>query len=291
VTISQEGLRLSDYCVGIFEELPSRKSVKKAISKGRILVNGHPGQTGTWVTKGMFLQLQDHLEKERPVFRLDLKIIYEDEYMAVLIKPPGIPVSGNQFRTVNNALPGVLSPSREADRLSYPRAVHRLDSPTSGILLVAKTGRANIALGQQFAGGTIQKTYQAIVCGFPKEHGFIDEPIQGKAASTSYRVLQRERSLKNDFLSLLELSPKTGRTHQLRIHLSNLGHPIMGDALYGESGKIYKGKGLFLAATGIEFQHPIHKKPMFFESKAPSKFELLLSREAQMWTRFQQSQK
>lgn len=278
--------RLSDYCCGIFAALPSRKSVKKAIRAGRLLLNGKQGNTGDWVKPGMQIDLLAP-EKTRPDYELRLEVIHEDQHIALINKPAGIPVSGNQFRTIANTLPFNLKPSSAPDALAAPFPVHRLDSPTSGLLLIAKTGSAHQHLGQAFEQNKIKKIYQAIVTGKPPESGTIELPIEGKPAYTRYELLQSVPSLKNEQLSLLRLFPSTGRTHQIRIHLAQIGHPIMGDKLYGEPGKIYQGKGLFLCATGLQFSHPKSAELLPFVINPPNKFPLLLQREQRMWERYQ----
>lgn len=275
-------IRLSDYG-GVFVKYPSRKGMKKAIKRGEIFVNSRLGQTATWIQAGDRLECIDLALPPPEAYRLDLEVIYEDEHLALINKPSGLVVSGNQFRTLENALLHNLTPSNLPDALRAFRAVHRLDAPTSGLLLVAKTASARIELGRQFEAKSIQKCYQAIVIGVTAENGEIDMPIEQKSAHTRYERVQRVRSLRNEWLSLLNLYPTTGRTHQLRIHLSKVGHPIMGDKLYGTAGEIIKHKGLFLAATALQFQHPESQKIMHFGIAAPPKFKSLLKREARRW--------
>ncbi len=278
--------RLSDYG-GIFLKYPSRKGMKKAIKRGEIYVNGALGQTGTWISTGDRIECMD-LELPPPeAYHLTLDIVYEDAYLAVIHKPSGINVSGNQFRTIENALLHNLTPSKEADALRGFRAVHRLDNPTSGLLLVAKTSRARIHLGQQFEAKSIQKRYQAVVIGKTPEAGNIATPIKDKTAYTRYERAEVVPSLRNTWLSLLHLYPSTGRTHQLRIHLASLGFPILGDKLYGTAGEILKKKGLFLAAVELGFEHPIRGERMTFELDTPYKFRALLAREERRWQRWQ----
>lgn len=282
-----EKQRLSDYCCGVFTALPSRKGVKKAIKAGRILLNGHPGQTGDWVLPGQTIQV---LADNRPLPRIyerELPVCFENDYFAVINKPAGVPVSGNQFKTIANMLAFNLETSPLIDALAKPYPLHRLDAPTSGLLLVAKTASAQLKLGALFANRQIQKTYQAIVCGQTQDQGQIDTMVDGKAAISHYQQIQNGPSIKNGTLSWLSLRPETGRTHQLRIHLASIGHPIMGDQLYGEKGMVYRGKGLFLCATGLSFTDPWTDQPFQLEIPAPAKFEKLMVREARMWERFQ----
>ncbi|MEM6317104.1 MAG: RluA family pseudouridine synthase [Bacteroidota bacterium] len=272
--------RLSDYAVGIFPQIPSRKGIKKAIKRGEIHCNGIVGQTGTWVKGGDQLTLVELDEKPRKIYQLALDIVYEDDELAVILKPAGLLVSGNQFHTVQNALPFNLQPSESVDAYQLPKPIHRLDHATSGLLLVAKTRSAHQHLAQQFKEKTIQKKYQAIVVGQPKKpEGAINEPIDGKEAHTFYKVVKTVPSLKVKHLSLMNLFPQTGRTHQLRIHLADLGHPILGDTLYHGDAPLLKGKGLFLCAVALTFIHPKTGKEVRYEIDAPAKFEYRLAQE------------
>lgn len=275
----EKSQRLSDYLCGVFVQLPSRKSVKTAIKKGAIYVDGKKGHTGDWVKSHQEIHLVDLDTAPKKVLKMPMEVLYEDAYLAVVFKPAGIPVSGNQFRTVENALLYNIQPSTEPDALKQPRAAHRLDAPTSGLLLIAKTKQARINLGAQFEAKTIQKRYQAIVIGAPPGQGEISFPVEGKKALSTYECVQRVDSLRSGQLSLLNLYPKTGRTHQLRIHLSKLGFPILGDALYGMEGLVLKHKGLFLTAIELNFKHPILDKEQHIVLPTPYKYEALLKRE------------
>jgi RluA family pseudouridine synthase len=281
--------RLSDYLCGVFVQLPSRKSVKTAIKKGAVYVNGEKGHTGDWVKSHQEIQLIDLDKAPSKILKMPMDVLYEDTYMAVIFKPAGIPVSGNQFKTVENALLYNIQPSTEPDGLKQPRVAHRLDAPTSGLLLIAKTKGARINLGAQFEAKTIQKRYQAIVIGVPPKKGEINFPIEGKASLSTYECLQTVDSLRSSQLSLLNLYPKTGRTHQLRIHLSTLGFPILGDAMYGTEGLILKHKGLFLTAVELNFKHPISGKEQAIVLPTPYKYEALLKREQRRFDKYQNS--
>jgi 23S rRNA pseudouridine1911/1915/1917 synthase len=279
--------RLSEYARKIFPNIPSRKGIKKAILRNEILLNGKPVETGRWVQPGDQIDWVD-LELRIPkILPLNLDVIFEDEYLAVINKPAGIIVSGNQFRTIENALLYNISKSTENDGLRKPRAVHRLDSSTSGLLLVAKTAYAHLKMSQQFEEKTILKKYQAIVIGDIKKVGVLEKPIDGKDAITYFEKIKVVPSLKNKWLSLIDLFPQTGRTHQLRIHLSSLGFPILGDALYGKEGMILKHKGLFLCAVELIFSHPKTNEKMKVEINVPQKYETLLRREERRWQKYQ----
>ena len=284
VPANSNRVRLSDYGMGIFPQIPSRKGFKKAIKNGRIYVNGTKGETGTWIETGQKIELIELDKKPPKIYQLDLAVIYEDEQIAVIHKPAGIVVSGNQFHTIQNALLYNLRVSSAVDAFQLPRPVHRLDHATSGLLLIAKTTSSNIHLSQQFEKKTIQKRYQAIVIGqLATPKGLIITKIEGKEASTKYEVIETVPSLKTKYLSLLNLYPLTGRTHQLRIHLANLGHSILGDKLYHQDAPLLKGKGLFLAAVELTFEHPVNRQTMNFMLDAPEKFTYRLGQEERRW--------
>ena len=157
--------RLSDYACGIFPLIPSRKGIKKAILRHEILLNNKIAKTGDWVESGQTIAWVDLEKKPSKVFQLKLEVVYEDEHFAIINKPAGVVVSGNQFRTIENALLFNLKKSNELDALGKMRAVHRLDGPTSGLLMIAKTASAHLHFSQLFEKKKIQKKYQAIVIG------------------------------------------------------------------------------------------------------------------------------
>lgn len=282
-----EKIRLSDYACGIFAQLVSRKSVKKAIKSGALQVNGKIESTAYWVQEQDQIQLfEQALTPPRPL-ALSLEVLWEDEDLAVVYKPAGIVVSGNQYRTITNALSHNLQKSKREDALAWPRPVHRLDQGTSGPLLVAKTAVAHVRLGQLFQEKRINKKYRAVCIGKLPAEGIIDSPIDGKPSCSLFHTLRTVDSIKNEYLTLVELEPQTGRTHQLRIHLADLGYPILGDELYGRPGLILKGKGLFLAAISLEFSHPRTGKACQVEISQPIKFDKRLDREQKMWEKKQ----
>ena len=272
-------LRLSDYCANIFQQIPSRKGMKKAIDRGEVRLNGETAGTGRFIKTGDLIELMD-LQKTPPKpYELKIPVVFEDDFLAVMNKPAGLVTSGNQFKTLQNCLLANLQASTAVDALKFPQVVHRLDAPTSGLVLVAKTAKSRIALSKIFENREIKKTYQAVVIGQPDVKGKIDIPVDEKEAFTSYKTTQTVPSLRNTHLSLLNLNPKTGRTHQLRKHLAAIGHPIFGDKLYGTEGEIYKGKGLFLSAVQLEFSHPVTGAEMLISIETPHKFSSLLLRE------------
>ena len=282
-------VRLSDYGKGIFSLLPSRKGFKKAILKGHILVDGQAASTSHWVKPGQRIDLKSSSDRSIKVLEKVVPVVFEDEHLAIINKPGGLVVSGNSFQTLVNALPFNLSDSKEADRLPVFFPVHRLDAATCGLIIIAKTRRAQIALGDMFRLKQIDKYYKAVVHGQPNpESGEIDLPVDGKMSLSSYELNKSYPSQRFGSLSMVTLSPKTGRTHQLRKHMQALGHPILGDKLYGEEGKVLHAKGLFLCAFRLIFDHPLSGEGLDISINPPNKFDYYLSREAK---RFERQQK
>ncbi len=279
-------IRLQEYAGAIFEKLQTRSAVKKAIAKNTILINGEIATTGNWIQAGQLIELITLESSPKTIFQLQIDVIFEDEDMAIINKPAGFPTNGNYYKTIENALPFNLKTTTKKDALNFPKPVHRLDNPTSGILLIAKTKSAQINLHQQFEQKTIQKTYHAVVVGKPLESGIIDSNIKDQKALTSFQTVKTTPAIQNGYLSVVKLHPKTGRTHQLRIHLSNLGFPIVGDKIYAPKN-VMMHKGLFLCATKIEFVHPITNKKMEVEINIPNKFNTYLKREHRRFLKYQ----
>ena len=279
-----ERIRLLEYVLKSISTVLSRNSAKKSIKEGLLLLDGLKPETGWYVNPGQIISIYGNDDRPlKKVFNLPLNILFEDDYLAVIYKPAGFGVSGNYFRTIENALPFNLKPSPLSDKLERPRAAHRLDNQTSGLLIVAKTQKSRIELGNQFGQKQVSKVYQAIVIGNLPAAGIIKTPIDGKEAVTEFKKIQVANSNRYKHLSLVELKPLTGRTHQLRIHLSGLEHPILGDKLYAGSHLFFKGKGLFLSAVKLDFIHPIVGNPMHFETGTPAKFLSLLKREQALY--------
>lgn len=265
--------RLSDYLIGIFPMVASRKGVKKGIKKGYFLVNDLPGVSGQWLQGGERIKLvlpTTPAPEKLPV--IPLPVHYEDEHLAVVEKPAGLLVSGNKWMTLTNALPAHLTISTERDGLSAPQPAHRLDYPTSGLLLIGKTASTLTRLGAYFADQKIKKTYLAVVIGNLPPSGTIDQEIEGKAAQSDFLRLTRVASPRFGYLNLVQLTPATGRRHQLRIHMASQGNPILGDHTYGTEGLILKGKGLYLHAYRLVFDHPATAVEMDIQSALPKKF-------------------
>ncbi len=271
-------IRIQEYAGTVFKKLQSRSAVKKCIAKKGLYINGMPAQTSDWIKEGQLIELVATENQLKKVFQLQLEIIFEDEHLALINKPAGFPTNGNYFKTIENALPFNLKKTSQKDALNYPTPVHRLDNPTSGILIIAKTKSAQIHLHQQFENKSIQKTYHAVVAGKISGFGLINTTINNQEALTEFKTIKQIKAIQNGHLSLVQLFPKTGRTHQLRIHLSELGYPIVGDKLYATKN-IMMHKGLFLAATKIIFTHPVSLQEKHFSTPIPNKFYNYLTRE------------
>lgn len=260
--------RLSDYAVGKFESLPSRKSVKKAIKNGILKVDGEISNTGHWVKEGEVLTVHG-LPYRHKIYEREIEVLFEDDHLAAVQKPADLPTSGNSFRTLRNALPFNLSKSPRPDALIGFEPVHRLDRQTGGILLIAKTRTAARKLGEQFQNKSVEKKYAAIVHGNLEREMKLSTPIDGATAESIVRPIQFIDQNRFGSLTRLELVPITGRTNQLRIHLSEIGHPILGDEKFGGQRS---GRGLLLFAFGLSFPHPISGESMIFEVPLPKKF-------------------
>ena len=270
--------RLTDYAAKVFPILGSRTAVKKAIAAGTLLLNDALTEEGALVKKGDVLILKIRAAK-KPKIAINVPIIFEDDYLIVVNKPAGIAVNGNRNKTVENALIGVVKKGKVADALTKPVAVHRIDVPTKGLVLLAKTKSALIQLSKAFQQNQVKKTYWAVVHGQPKPKGRINQALQGKSAITDYETIKVVSSRIFKQLALVKLAPITGRTHQLRIHLKDIGHLIVGDKQYAGHTKTILGKGLFLAACQLIFTHPITNETMDIGIEPPSRFQKLLERE------------
>lgn len=277
-----EKIRVYDYCLGIFQELPSRKSLKKALDKGLIYSNGKQVGTGFYLEGGEHLQLFEKFKASTP-YKIDLPVVFEDEHLAIIHKPGGLLTSGNAFETAVNVLSHNLIASQEKDKLQIPHPVHRLDKATSGLLIIAKSKRAQIELGKQFQSNEVRKTYHAVVLGKIDKELIINSDVDSKSAYTKVTPIESSPSIKSDYLTLVKLEPKTGRKHQLRVHLSSQGHAILGDPIYSPEGLYLPKKGLFLCATKIVFKHPVFNEVISGEIEIPKKFRKRMKNHENMW--------
>ncbi|MCD8417395.1 RluA family pseudouridine synthase [Tenacibaculum finnmarkense genomovar finnmarkense] len=253
VPLLENPIRLQEYGVGIFKTIPTKSGIKKALKKNLIFVDKKIATSALFITGNEKIELykigEDTTFKH---FDFPLEIIFEDALLQNIKK----------------------SPLEDAVR---PRPVHRLDYPTSGLLLVGKTSSSIIALNKLFEDKEIQKTYHAVTIGKIENNGIIDFPIDDKKAETSYKLIKSVISERFKMLNLVELTPKTGRKHQLRKHLLAINSPILGDKEHFLDGFVLNGKGLYLHASSLQFEHPFTKKELFITKELPKKFKKIIS--------------
>jgi len=274
---------IADYAGNAFAILGSKTAARKAISNGTLFLNNKLAKETDLVRNGDFLELK--LAKAKKIKKIkgtiDIEIVYEDDYLIIVNKPGGIAVNGNRNKTVENAVAAIAKKSKEVDALAHPTAAHRIDVPTKGLVLLAKTKTALVKINKAFQNNEVKKTYLAVVHGKTIPNGSINAPIQGKTSTTDFATVKTVRSRMFKNLSLVKLFPITGRTHQLRIHMNDEGHLIVGDKEYAQRQKTILGKGLFLCACRLVFKHPISGKNLDIRIDPPPRFVKLLEREAE----------
>ena len=266
-------IRLQDYGVGIFNLVFTKSALKKALKKQYITVNGIVATSATFISGGETISLSIPENREpRTKLILKLNVLFEDDYLAIIHKPGGILVSGNSFKTIANGLIQNLKPSNLLDRTT-PQPVHRLDYPTTGLLLIGKTNSSIRALNKLFEDKKIKKSYYATTIGVMQSKGEITTAIDGKPSQSLYKVKASVASERFGSLNLVKLKPKTGRKHQLRKHLLSIGNPILGDKDYNIENLILNGKGLYLHAYSLKFTHPFTQEKLKIKDDLPEKFK------------------
>ena len=269
----ENSIRFQEYAVGIFKIIPTKSGIKKAIKRKLIFINGNLASTSKYISGNEKIELfqpEDTATFKR--LELDIEVLFEDDYLAIVFKPSGILVSGNKFVTIANGLSKNLIKSTQYDAVK-PQPVHRLDYPTSGVLLVGKTRSSINTLSKIFKNKEIKKTYFAITIGKMDAKGILNFNIDTKNATTEYEVLKSEPSKRFEYLNLVKLNPKTGRKHQLRKHLHAISNPILGDKDYFLKDSILNGKGMYLHAYSLDFRHPITKEKIIVCKELPKKFK------------------
>ena len=268
-----KSIRLQDYGVGIFNLVFTKSALKKALKKQYITVNGIVATSATFISGGETISLSiPENRKPRTKLILKLNVLFEDDYLAIIHKPGGILVSGNSFKTIANGLIQNLKPSNLLDRTT-PQPVHRLDYPTTGLLLIGKTNSSIRALNKLFEDKKIKKSYYATTIGVMQSKGEITTAIDGKPSQSLYKVKASVASERFGSLNLVKLKPKTGRKHQLRKHLLSIGNPILGDKDYNIENLILNGKGLYLHAYSLKFTHPFTQEKLKIKDDLPEKFK------------------
>lgn len=292
IVVDLDNVRLDAYIAKKREDL-SRVMVQKLIENGNVLVDGKKRKISYKVQVGEVIELDIPEAKETGIKAEDipLDIVYEDEDIIVVNKPKGMvvhPANGNPDGTLVNAImahcEGSLSGIGGEIR---PGIVHRLDKDTSGLLIVAKNDKAHINMSEQIKNREVKKIYIALVRGVvPENEATINMPIgrstkdrkkmavrkDGKEAITHFKVLKRYANY-----TLLEVKIDTGRTHQIRVHMAEIGHPVVGDMVYSNGKNEFGVQGQMLHAKSLDFKHPITGKQMHLEAEVPEGFVFVLN--------------
>lgn len=293
------GLRLDVFLARHLENL-TRSQIQLLNRAGGIRIQGRQNKAGYKIRGGETIEVDLRAIQPAPLEakQIPLQIYFEDENLAVIEKPAGVvvhPGSGTKSGTIVHALLYHFQNLSDMGGAGRPGIVHRLDKWTSGLMIVAKNNVVHARLSKAFQDRQIQKTYLALVHGKPpRAKGTIELSIarhrtirtrmaaqraRGRTAYTEYRVLDQFRGF-----SLLELKIKTGRTHQIRVHLSAIGHSVVGDDVYGErSNKAFAKKygelgRYFLHSAELHFTHPMTGAPLEFHSPLPAELQKLLER-------------
>ena len=274
--------RMDYWAARVFAEIPSASQARKLRKKGLLQKNGEACPLPVTIAPGDTLTLFPR-KVTRKVYPHTVPVVYEDNFMAVVVKDPGLPTSGNYHRTLVNCLPHNLRPSTAADALPWPHTVHRLDNRTGGLVAVAKTATANMNLGRIFQHRDVQKRYQAIVLGRLEGMGRVTVDVQDKPAASRFAACIHTPSTRFGWLTTVRLWPETGRTHQLRQHMAHLGHPILGDDLYTGERPNLQRKGLHLWALSLRLAHPITGEPLHISIDEPPKFDTRRAWELRRW--------
>ena len=290
--VDKENVRIDSYLAS--KQNISRVTIQRLLENGKIKVNGKNVKASYKVQLNDFIEI----EKEKPIEinikpqDIPVEILYEDNDILVVNKPKGMvvhPGNGNIDGTLVNAIMAICKDSLSGIGGEIrPGIVHRLDKDTSGAIIIAKNDVAHIKLSEMLKNHEIEKTYIAIVRGIVKENeATINMPIarsnndrkkmavmkNGKQAITHFKVLKR--SAPND-CTLLEIKIETGRTHQIRVHLSYIGHPIIGDEVYSNGKNKWGVKGQCLHAKSLKFRHPITDKEMNIQAESPDYFKKII---------------
>ncbi len=290
---AEAGKRIDAYLSNKNEDT-SRVTIQRLIDEEKVLVNGKKTKPSYKVQENDEITQEEEKPQEINLKAQDIpvEIIYEDKDIIVVNKPKGLvvhPANGNPDGTLVNAIMAICKDSLSGIGGEIrPGIVHRLDKDTSGILVVAKNDKAHINMSEQIKEHQVKKTYIALVRGIVKENeATINMPIgrstkdrkkmavtkNGKEAITHFKVLKRYPS---ENCTLLEVRIETGRTHQIRVHLSQIGYPVIGDTTYSSGKNKWEVQGQCLHAKSLEFKHPITGKEMFLEAELPEYLQKII---------------
>lgn len=275
---------LADRCADL-----SRSRIKRLIADGEVSVDGRERNAGFRLRPGQSVAIS--VPEPAPTSmlpqRIPLDVVHEDADLLVVDKPAGMPVHpgvGHPDSTLVNAVLGLNPDIGEVGGVTRPGLVHRLDKDTSGLIIIAKTDRAHASLTGQLRDRTVNKGYLALVVGaLSPVEAVIDAPIgrhphdrkkmaiveDGRPSSTRYKTISNYRGC-----TYADIRPKTGRTHQIRVHLASIGHPVVGDALYGREDP--RVRRHFLHAAHLEFDHPATGERVSFRSPLPPELQALI---------------
>ena len=289
----EKGKRLDTYIPSVDTDI-TRTSAQRLIEDGNILVNGKNAKVSYKIQENdkISVEIPEPKQIELKAQDIPIEIIYEDSDIIVVNKPKGMvvhPANGNPDGTLVNAIMAICKDSLSGIGGEIrPGIVHRIDKDTSGLLIVAKNDNAHVKMSEQIKNHEVKKTYIALVRGVFKENeATIDMPIgrstsdrkkmavnkNGKNAITHIKVLKRF-----DKYTLLQVNIETGRTHQIRVHLSHIGYPIVGDYTYSNGKNEFDVIGQCLHAQKLEFKHPITQKDMCLEAELPQYFKDILDK-------------
>lgn len=293
VSQEEKGKRLDTYIPSVDTDI-TRTSAQRLIEDGNILVNGKNAKVSYKIQENdkILVEIPEPKQIELKAQNIPIEIIYEDSDIIVVNKPKGMvvhPANGNPDGTLVNAIMAICKDSLSGIGGEIrPGIVHRIDKDTSGLLIVAKNDNAHVKMSEQIKNHEVKKTYIALVRGVFKENeATIDMPIgrstsdrkkmavnkNGKNAITHIKVLKRF-----DKYTLLQVNIETGRTHQIRVHLSHIGYPIVGDYTYSNGKNEFDVVGQCLHAQKLEFKHPITQKDMCLEAELPQYFKDILDK-------------
>ena len=293
VSQEEKGKRLDTYIPSVDTDI-TRTSAQRLIEDGNILVNGKNAKVSYKIQENdkISVEIPEPKQIELKAQNIPIEIIYEDSDIIVVNKPKGMvvhPANGNPDGTLVNVIMAICKDSLSGIGGEIrPGIVHRIDKDTSGLLIVAKNDNAHVKMSEQIKNHEVKKTYIALVRGVFKENeATIDMPIgrstsdrkkmavnkNGKNAITHIKVLKRF-----DKYTLLKVNIETGRTHQIRVHLSHIGYPIVGDYTYSNGKNEFDVIGQCLHAQKLEFKHPITQKDMCLEAQLPQYFKDILDK-------------